>query len=57
MVTKAHAFLEGDRVNATGVSDTGLACCLVYEGSGDLVAAVRCYGTLARLVPTTEATS
>jgi hypothetical protein len=51
VVTEAHAFLEGDRVNVTGGSDIGLAYCLVYEVSGDLISAMRCYGTIARLMP------
>ena len=50
VVTEAHAFIEGDRVNVTGGSDSGLAYCLVYEVSGDLISAVRCYGTLGRLM-------
>jgi hypothetical protein len=55
VVTEAQAFLEGDRVNVTGGQGTGLAYCLVYDFRGDLISAVRCYGTIARLMPT-EAT-
>lgn len=50
VVTDAHAFLEGDRLNARSADDAGLAYCLVYDVSGELISAMRCYGTIARLM-------
>lgn len=54
VVTDAHAFLEGDRVNAGAGDGTGLAYCLVYDVSGDRISAMRCYGTIARLMATDQ---
>jgi hypothetical protein len=50
VVTDAQAFLEGDRVNVSDDNSTGLSYCLVYDVSGDLITAMRCYGTIARLM-------
>jgi len=46
-VTDGHAYLEGSAVNG----DPGLAYCLVYDVSDDRITAIRCYGTIATLVP------
>ena len=50
VVTDGHAFLEGHDVNAGDGDGPGLAFCLVYDVSGDLISAMRCYGTIARLM-------
>jgi hypothetical protein len=50
VVTDGHAFLEGDAVNADEGDGRGLAYCLVYDITGDAISAMRCYGTLARLL-------
>jgi hypothetical protein len=51
VVTDDHAILEGDAVNDGAGHESGLAYCLVYDISGDRISALRCYGTLARLMP------
>ena len=51
VVTEGHALLEGSAVNAGGEHGPGLAYCLVYDVSDDRISAMRCYGTLARLMP------
>jgi hypothetical protein len=51
VVAGAHAFLEGNHVNVGGDDETGLAYCLVYDVRGELISAMRCYGTIARLMP------
>jgi hypothetical protein len=56
VVTDGHVVLEGDAVNAGGDHGPGLAYCLVYDISGDVITAMRCYGTLARLVPRHDTT-
>jgi hypothetical protein len=50
VVTDGQAFLEGDGVNVVQGDGPGLAYCLVYDIRDDLIAAMRCYGTLARLM-------
>jgi len=55
VVTDGHAFLEGYSVNAGG-RESGLAFCLVYDVSDDRISAMRCYGTLADLMPRAEST-
>jgi hypothetical protein len=52
VVTADHAFLEGHSVNATSEPGSGLAFCLVYDVGDDRISALRCYGTLAALMPT-----
>jgi hypothetical protein len=56
VVTDGQVFLEGDAVNAGGDNGSGLAYCLVYDISGDVITALRCYGTLAQLVPRHDTT-
>lgn len=56
VVTDGRVFLEGDAVNAGGANGPGLAYCLVYDISGDVITALRCYGTAARLVPRHDTT-
>ena len=51
VVTDGQAFLEGDGVNLGLGDGPGLAYCLVYDVRDDLIDAMRCYGTLARLMP------
>ena len=50
VVTDDHAFLEGDAVNADDGPGSGLAYCLVYDILDGRITAMRCYGTLARLM-------
>jgi len=50
VVADGHAFLEGSSVNAGSGTGPGLAFCLVYDISDDHISAMRCYGTLARLM-------
>lgn len=50
VVADDHAILEGSSVNAGDAHDSGMAYCLVYEVRDDRISAVRCYGTLARLM-------
>jgi hypothetical protein len=47
VVTDGHAYLEAYDVNGPG----GLAYCLVYDLTEDRISAMRCYGTLATLMP------
>jgi hypothetical protein len=54
VLADGHAFLEGSRVNADHDGGPGLAFCLVYDIRGDRISAMRCYGTLARLMPGEE---
>jgi hypothetical protein len=51
VVAERHAMLEGHSVNAGDGNELGLAYCLIYDVSEDRISAVRCYGTLARLMP------
>lgn len=51
VVTEGQAFVEGDRVNSGAGDEAGLAYCLVYDISDNLIAAMWCYGTIARLMP------
>jgi len=51
VVADDRAFLEGDSVNAGDGDGPGLAYCLVDDISSDRISAVRCYGTIARLMP------
>jgi hypothetical protein len=54
VLADGHAFLEGSRVNADDESGPGLAFCLVYDIRNDRISGMRCYGTLARLMPGEE---
>ena len=56
VLTDGHAFLEGYSVNAGNGNGAGLAYCLVYDVSDDRISAMRCYGTLADLMPIAETT-
>lgn len=53
VVTDGQAFLEGDAVNSGPGEEPGLAFCLVYDVRDELISAMRCYGTIARLMPGT----
>jgi hypothetical protein len=50
VVADGHAFLEGSSVNARSGTGPGLAFCLVYDINDGHISAMRCYGTLARLM-------
>jgi hypothetical protein len=54
VLADGHAFLEGSRVNADDEAGPGLDFCLVYDVRDDRISAMRCYGTLARLMPGEE---
>ena len=56
VVTDGHAYLEGHSVNAGDGNGSGLAYCLVYDVSDDRISAMRCYGTIADLMPTAKST-
>lgn len=51
VVAEGHAVLEGSSVNAGGDHGSGLAFCLVYDVTDTRITAMRCYGSLARLMP------
>ena len=51
VVADGHAILEGDAVNAGNGAGSGLAYCLIYDVGADSISAMRCYGSLARLMP------
>jgi hypothetical protein len=51
VVADDHALLEGSSVNTGNGNGAGLAYCLIYDVSDDRISAMRCYGTLARLMP------
>lgn len=50
VVTESHVYLEGASVNSDE-TDPGLAYCLVYDIEDGLITAMRCYGTIGRLMP------
>lgn len=50
VVTGGHALLEGSSVNAGDEHGTEFAYCLVYDLGDSSIAAMRCYGSLARLM-------
>lgn len=50
VVADGHGILEGDGVNAQDGESAGWSYCLVYDVRGDRIAAMRCYGNLARLM-------
>ena len=50
VVADGHVLLEGGSVNAEDGNEPGLAYCLVYDVRDDRISAMRCYGTLARLM-------
>jgi hypothetical protein len=54
VLTDGHALLEGSDVNAADEGGPGLAYCLVYDVGDNRISAMRCYGTLARLMPEEE---
>jgi hypothetical protein len=54
VLADGHALLEGSEVNADE-GGPGLAYCLVYDVGDHRISAMRCYGTLARLMPGVEA--
>jgi hypothetical protein len=51
VITDGHAYLEGDSVNAGDATGAGLSFCLVYDVGDDRISAMRCYGTIAELMP------
>jgi hypothetical protein len=50
LVADGHAVLEGDAVNVEDGNERGLFYCLVYDLSDDRISAMRCYGSLSRLM-------
>jgi hypothetical protein len=54
VVGDGRALLGGSQVNAADEGGTGLAYCLVYDVGDDRISEMRCYGTLARLMPVGE---
>ena len=56
VVTEEHAFLEAHSINADNGPGSGLHFCLVYDVTGDHISAMRCYGTVAALMPRPDST-
>jgi ketosteroid isomerase-like protein len=50
VVADGHAVLEGEAVNVEDGDERGLFYCLVYDLRDDRITAMRCYGSLARLM-------
>ena len=50
VVADGHAVLEGDAFNIEDENDRGLFYCLVYDLRDDRISAMRCYGSLSRLM-------
>ena len=50
VVADGHAVLEGDGVNVEYGNGRGLFYCLVYDLRDDRISAMRCYGSLSRLM-------
>lgn len=50
VVADGHAVLEGDAVNVEDGNEGGLYYCLVYDLRDDRISAMRCYGSLSRLM-------
>jgi SnoaL-like domain len=54
-VSDGHAYLEGDCVDAPDATVPRYDYCLVYDLEADQITAMRCYGSIARLMPQAEA--
>jgi hypothetical protein len=54
-VSDSHACLEGDCVDAPDGTVPRYDYCLVYDLEADRIMAMRCYGSIARLMPAAEA--
>ena len=50
VVSDGHAVLEGEAVNVEEGNERGLFYCLVYDLRDDQISAMRCYGSLSRLM-------
>ena len=50
VVTDGHAYLEGRTAGPGAGDEPNLAYCLVYDVEDDRITALRCYGTIARLM-------
>jgi ketosteroid isomerase-like protein len=50
VVADSHAVLEGEAVDGEDGDERGLFFCLVYDLRDDRISAMRCYGSLSRLV-------
>ena len=53
-VSDSHAYLEGDCLDVPEGSVARYDYCLVYD-LGDRITAMRCYGSIARLMPQADA--
>jgi hypothetical protein len=54
-VSDGHAYLEGDCVDAPDRTEPRYTYCLVYELEDDRIRAMRCYGSIARLMTRADA--
>lgn len=50
-ISDGHAYLEGDCVDVPGGIGARYTYCLVYDLADDRITAMRCYGSIARLMP------
>ena len=55
VVSDGHAYLEGDCVDTPGGTVPRYDYCLVYDLEADRIRAMRCYGSIAKLMPPTAA--
>jgi hypothetical protein len=51
VASKRQAFLEGDCYDAQATTERLLSFCLVYDLDGQVITAMRLYGSLATLLP------
>jgi SnoaL-like domain len=54
-VSDSHAYLEGDCVDVPHGTAPRYDYCLVYDLEADRITAMRCYGSIARLMPQADA--
>jgi SnoaL-like protein len=54
-VSNRHAYLEGDCVDTPDGTVPRYDYCLVYDLEADRISAMRCYGSIAELMPPAEA--
>jgi hypothetical protein len=54
-VSDNHAYLEGDCVDVPDGTVPRYDYCLVYDLEADRITAMRCYGSIARLMPQADA--
>ena len=54
-VSDSHAYLEGDCVDVPDGTVPRYDYCLVYDLEADRITAMRCYGSIARLMPQADA--